>query len=185
MIRVLGAAAVLLSAQTAFAQEAEAKVQGAAQGAAQSAAQSARTQAPPQTTCDQPVMMVITGLTLDRERMGRYGRAIAESKIYEKLGGYYLNIPRTLEVFEGTQDTRATTLTVRFPCLANARAFWYSKTYQETILPLRQNPSAGDYSVRVYPEAPLRKDMVGQVGDATYSAEFPAGDIEQVEQAED
>ena len=136
---------------------------------------------PPQSTCDQPVVMVVTGLTLDRERMGQYARAIADSKIYEKLGGYYLNIPRALEVFEGTEDPRATTLNVRFPCLENARAFWYSKTYQETILPLRQNPSAGDYSVRVYPEAPLREDMVGKVGDNAFSAEFPTDGVPQIE----
>ena len=141
----------------------------------------ARAGPPPQSTCDQPVVMVVTGLTLDRERMGQYARAIADSKIYEKLGGYYLNIPRTLEVFEGTEDPRATTLNVRFPCLENARAFWYSKTYQETILPLRQNPSAGDYSVRVYPEAPLREDMVGKVGDNAFSAEFPADSVPQIE----
>ncbi|MEM8726634.1 MAG: hypothetical protein AAGE86_14045, partial [Pseudomonadota bacterium] len=66
--------------------------------------------------------------------------------------------------------------------IENARAFWYSKTYQETILPLRQDPSAGDYSVRVYPEAPLRDDMIGKVGDNAYSADFPAAGVAQVEQ---
>lgn len=158
------AAVVLLAAQPALAQDAE-----------------RRAGPPSQSTCDQPVVMVVTGLTLDRERMGEYARAIAESKIYETLGGYYLNIPRTLETFEGTEDPRATTLNVRFPCLENARAFWYSKTYQETILPLRQNPSAGDYSVRVYPEAPLREDMVGKVGDNAFVAEFPTEGVPQIE----
>lgn len=164
MIRLAAALAVVLAAQPALAQSAEDR-------------------APPlsQTTCDQPVVMVVTGLTLDRERMGRYARAIAESKIYEELGGYYLNVPRALEVFEGTKDPRHTTLNMRFPCIENARAFWYSKIYQETILPLRQNPSAGDYSVRVYPEAPLREDMVGKVGDNTFIAEFPADGVEQIE----
>jgi len=158
-------AAAMLAAQPALAQDV-----------------AARAGPPPQSTCDQPVVMVVTGLTLDRERMGQYARAIAESKIYETLGGYYLNVPRTLAVFEGTEDPRATTITVRFPCIENARAFWYSKTYRETILPLRQNPSAGDYSVRVYPEAPLRADMVGKVGDNAYLAEFPTDGIPQVEQ---
>lgn len=144
-------------------------------------AETERAGPPSQATCDQPVIMVVTGLTLDRERMGRYARAIAESKIYEELGGYYLNVPRTLEIFEGTEDPRHTTLNVRFPCIENARAFWYSKTYQETILPLRLNPSAGDYSVRVYPEAPLREDLVGKVGDNTFIAEFSAESVEQIE----
>ncbi|WP_298334945.1 DUF1330 domain-containing protein [uncultured Erythrobacter sp.] len=150
-------------------------------GPAMAQSETERAGPPPQATCDQPVIMVVTGLTLDRERMGQYARAIAESKIYEELGGYYLNIPRTLEIFDGTEDPRHTTLNVRFPCLENARAFWYSKTYQETILPLRQNPSAGDYSVRVYPEAPLREDMVGKVGDNTFVSEFPADGVEQIE----
>jgi len=141
----------------------------------------ARALPPPQSTCDQPVIMVVTGLTLDRERMGQYARAIAESKIYEELGGYYLNIPRTLEIFEGTEDPFHTTLNVRFPCIENARAFWYSKTYQENILPLRLDPSAGDYSVRVYPEAPLREDMIGKVNENPYLAEFDASGVEQVE----
>jgi len=136
---------------------------------------------PSQATCDQPVVMVVTGLTLDSERMGRYARAIAESKIYEELGGYYLNIPSTLEIFEGTEDPRHITLNVRFPCIENARAFWYSKTYQETILPMRRNPSAGDYSVRVYPEAPLREDLVGKVGENTFLVEFSADGVEQIE----
>ncbi|MDJ0644165.1 MAG: DUF1330 domain-containing protein [Erythrobacter sp.] len=158
------AAAIALAVQPALAQDA-----------------TPRAGPPSQSTCDQPVVMVVTGLTLDRERMGEYARAIAESKIYEKLGGYYLNIPRTLEVFEGTQDPRATTITVRFPCIENARAFWYSRTYQETILPLRQDPSAGEYSVRVYPEAPLREDMVGKVGDNAFMADFPADRVPQIE----
>ena len=145
-------------------------------------AQDEATRAPPpgQSTCDQPVVMVVTGVTHDRARMGEYARAIAESKIYEELGGYYLNIPRTLEIFEGTDDPRHTTITVRFPCIENARSFWNSRVYQDNILPLRQDPSAGDYSVRIYPEAPLRGDMVGKVGDNSYRAEFDVSAVEQV-----
>jgi len=156
-------AALMLTAQPALAQD-----------------DGERAGSPPQSTCDQPVVLVVTGLTLDRERMGNYARAIAESKIYETLGGYYLNSPQTLAVFEGTQDTRATTITVRFPCFENAKAFWYSKIYQETIIPMRRNPNAGEYSVRVYPEAPVRSDMVGKVGDNAYLAEFPADSVAQV-----
>jgi uncharacterized protein (DUF1330 family) len=163
-ISFVGLAAIALSAQTVLAQEAMPMRED-----------------PPELKCNQPVVMVVTGLTHDPARMGEYARAIAESKIYEQLGGYYLNIPRTLEIFEGTEDPRHTTLSVRFPCIENARAFWYSKTYQETILPMRLDPSAGDYSVRVYPEASLRQDMVGKVGDNGYSVEFEADAIEQVE----
>ena len=41
---------------------------------------------PPQSTCDQPVVMVVTGVTHERERMLAYARAIADSELYQKLG---------------------------------------------------------------------------------------------------
>jgi len=135
----------------------------------------------PTSTCDEPVYMVVSGRTLDRERMIAYGRAIAQSGIYERLGGYYITVPRPLEVFEGDVPPDHVNLTVRFPCLANARAFWNSRVYQEDILPLRQNPSAGDYTVVVYAEAPLREDMVGRVGENRYREDFEREGVEQVD----
>ena len=51
---------------------------------------------PPPSTCASPVYMVIEGVTLDRARMGQYARAIAESGIYEELGGYYVTVPRLI-----------------------------------------------------------------------------------------
>ena len=134
---------------------------------------------PPQSTCDQPVLMVVTGTTHDRARMLAYAQAIAESQLYQRLGGYYVNIPAPVADFEGEAEAGHTTLIVRFPCLENARAFWYSRTYQEEIRPLRLDPSAGDYLVRVYPEAPLREDMAGKVGDARYTHEFSGDGIPQ------
>lgn len=131
--------------------------------------------------CDSPVVMVIAGPTLDRARMAAYGRAIADSKLYEKLGGYYINVPRPLATFEGTPPAGYTVLMVRFPCLANAQAFWNSKEYQENIKPLRLNPSAGDYTVTVYPEAPMRADLAGKVGDNRYTADFDASAVPQAE----
>lgn len=119
--------------------------------------------------CDnRPVYMVVAGPTFDRARMQAYGKAIADSGLYDTLGGYYINVPAPLETFEGTPPAGMATLIVRFPCLANARAFWYSKTYQEQIMPLRQNPSAGDYTVTVYPAAALPAYMAGRVGSADY-----------------
>ena len=125
-------------------------------------------------TCDgKPVIMVVAGITHDRARMLAYGKAIADSGLYDRLGGYYLNVPRPLATFEtadgGEPAPGYTTLLVRFPCLANARAFWYSKAYQEAIKPLRLDPSAGDYHVTVYPEAELPAYMVGRVGHASYA----------------
>ena len=139
-----------------------------------------RAAAPSSDTCDAPVLMVVAGPTLDRARMLAYGKAIADSGLYRQLGGYYVNLPQPLASFEGTPPAGYTTLIVRFPCLANAQAFWNSKVYQQAIRPLRLNPSAGDYTVTVYPEAPLRADMIGKVGDNSYSASFNAAAVEQV-----
>ena len=53
--------------------------------------------------CDnKPVLMVVSGPTHDRDRMIAYGKAIADSGLYKKLGAYYLNSPRPLAVFEGS-----------------------------------------------------------------------------------
>jgi uncharacterized protein (DUF1330 family) len=136
--------------------------------------------APVAEPCDKPVYMVVAGPTHDRARMGAYAKAIADSGLYQKLGGYYVNAPAPLVTFEGEPPKGYVALIVRFPCLANAKAFWYSKTYQETIKPLRQNPSAGDYVVTVYPEIPVRVDISGKVGDNRYSAVFNNDGIEQV-----
>lgn len=127
--------------------------------------------------CVDPVYMVIAGPTHDRERMMAYGQAIAESQIYERLGGYYINFPRAVATFEGDAPPGYATLIVRFPCLDNARTFWNSDVYQNEILPLRQNPNAGDYFVTVYPEIPLRPDMVGKVGEDDYLVRFEGGAI--------
>ncbi|MEE4154774.1 MAG: DUF1330 domain-containing protein [Erythrobacter sp.] len=149
---------------------------------AQAVAEPPRIAAPPPTpsTCDKPVFMVVEGRTLDRARMGQYAKAIAESELYQKLGGYYVTLPRPLEVFEGEVAADYVNLTVRFPCIENARAFWNSRVYQEEIRPIRLNPSAGDYTVTIYAEAPLREDMIGKVGDARFTSDFESPLIEQV-----
>lgn len=70
---------------------------------------------------------------------------------------------------------------VRFPCLAHARAFWYSRTYQEDIVPMRDG--AGDYTVIVMPAAEPPPYMAGRVGPADYVETFgpePAAGIAQV-----
>lgn len=130
-----------------------------------------------------PVLMVVAGPTHDAARMRAYAEAIAKSGLYQQLGGYYLNVPRSIAVFEGEPAKSHTTLIVRFPCLANAKAFWNSRVYQETIKPLRLGPSAGDYLVTVYPEAPLRADMRGKVAAPTYLQRFNANGIEQARPA--
>lgn len=140
----------------------------------------ANAQIPPPTTeaCDnKPVLMVVYGPLHDRDRMIAYGKAIADSGLYRKLGGYYVNSPRVAAVFEGSPTSM---IIVRFPCLANAKAFWNAKDYQEKIKPMRLNPSAGDFTVAVYPEIPVREDMVGKVGSAAYLVSFSADGIAQI-----
>jgi uncharacterized protein (DUF1330 family) len=135
----------------------------------------------PAAACEgPPVIMVVSGPTHDSTRMRAYGEAIAKSGLYQKLGGYYLNVPRPIATFEGEPSRNHTLLMVRFPCLANARAFWHSREYQEKIKPMRLNPSAGDYLVAVYPEAPIRSDLAGKVAPPLYQQPFDASGIEQV-----
>lgn len=146
------------------------------------AAAATATPPPARRQCDnKPVLMVVAGLTLDRARMIAYAQAIAKSALYQKLGGYYINAPQTLATFEGSPPPNYTTLIVRFPCLANAEAFWYSKAYQQSIVPLRRNPSAGDYFVTVYPEVPVRPDMKDAVGSDAYRKSFDGSAIPQVD----
>lgn len=133
--------------------------------------------APP--PCTRPVYMVVAGPTHDRARMQAYAKAIFASGLYQRLGGYYINAPVPVATFEGDVPATQATLIVRFPCLANARAFWFSREYQDNIKPLRLNPSAGDYTVTVYAEIPLRPDMMGKVGDGAYTATFDAQGVEQ------
>lgn len=101
-----------------------------------------------------PVVMVISGTTLDRERMAAYSKALMDSGLYPRTGGSYVNTPRPIAVFQGTVPNDHVTLIVRFPSECAARAFWYSSEYQERIRPLRENPSAGDYSVVLYRAVP-------------------------------
>lgn len=80
--------------------------------------------------CDgRPVIMVVSGPVHDAARLRAYGQALAASGLYPLLGGYYLNAPRPIDVFEGPAPGTDSLLMVRFPCLAHARAFWNSRAY--------------------------------------------------------
>jgi hypothetical protein len=76
-----------------------------------------RAAAPSASTCDQPVIMVVSGPTHDRARMMAYGKAIADSGLYRQLGGYYVNLAFPQEIFEGNAPAGYVTLIVRFPCM--------------------------------------------------------------------
>jgi uncharacterized protein (DUF1330 family) len=120
--------------------------------------------------CDNlPVLMVISGLIHDRVRLAVYAKAIRDSGLYPLLGGYYMNNPRAVATFEGAPPENASTLIVRFPCFAHARSFWYSKLYQEKIVPARSNPPAGTFTVTIYEENGLPPYMIGRVDSGKYS----------------
>ena len=110
-----------------------------------------------------PVYMVVSGETRDPARMQAYSRALVASGLYPKLGGYYVNAPKPVDIFEGEINPTFAMLIARFPSLEAARSFWHSEVYQNEIKPLRQNPSAGDYTVAVYEEANLPDYMRGRV----------------------
>ena len=121
--------------------------------------------------CDnRPVVMIVEGQIRDAKRLADYAQAIRESGLYQQLGGYYLVAPRPVAVFEGSPPADRSMLAVRFPCLAYARAFWNSHTYRDELLPLRSNPSAGDFTVTVHLELALPDYMKGRVAEPTYGA---------------
>ncbi|WP_194744462.1 DUF1330 domain-containing protein [Thermaurantiacus tibetensis] len=121
--------------------------------------------------CDgRPVLMIVRGLLADRERLARYAEALRASGLYPALDGYYLNDPRRVDVFEGDPPANESILVVRFPCLAHARAFWYSREYQERIRPLRLDPPAGSFTVTVHPELPPPPYMAGRVQPPAYAS---------------
>ena len=129
--------------------------------------------------------MIVDGRTIDRERMRIYTEKLLASGLYASLGGYYVNSPRPIATFEGTTGVDHVTLVIRFPCLTNARAFWYSRTYQEAIKPLRLDPLAGDFTVRIYPEIPAPSYMAGKVEGDRYLSAFPAERVPLVQVMEE
>lgn len=143
----------------------------------------AQTAAEEDLVCDnEPVLMVIAGLTHDSEAMRRYGQAIAQSGLYAELAGYYLNDPRPVAVFEGDVPDNYVTLVVRFPCLAHARAFWNSKVYQEEIKPIRTQAEAGTYAVTVHREIDPPAHMQGRIQPGGYTERFGAEVTKRIEQ---
>ena len=136
-----------------------------------------RATAPLDDTCDEPVLLVAAGPVRDPARIEAYARAVAASGLYQQLGGYELTAPRAVDQLEGTAPAAA--FVIRFPCRANALAFWNSAAYQSQLKGLRSNPAAADLNVAIYPEVPLRPDMVGKVGDDSYSASFDAATVPQ------
>lgn len=139
----------------------------------------ARATAPLDDTCDEPVLLIASGPVRDAPRMEAYARAVVASGLYQQLGGYELAAARPLDVLEGNLAAKFVNVIVRFPCRANALAFWNSRIYQDQLKALRTEPSASELVVAIYSETPVPADMVGKVGDSSYSASFDAGAVPQ------
>ena len=122
--------------------------------------------------------MVVDGETLNRDQMMAYTKALLSSGLYDTLGGYYLNMARPIDTFEGETPDNHVTLIVRFPSLKNAQTFWFSRTYQETIKPLRLDPLAGNFTVRIYREVDVAAHMLGKVGSNAFVTEFDSTGVE-------
>jgi hypothetical protein len=57
--------------------------------------------AAPADACDgPPVIMMVRGHIEDRSQLRAYAEALQASGLYPRLGGYYLNAPAPLAVFE-------------------------------------------------------------------------------------
>jgi CpeT protein len=104
--------------------------------------------------CDAPVRMLVYGTITDRKAFGAYVRAIAESGLYPRNGGWYEAISPAVDVFEGTPPAERGVVIARFPCLEAARSFWHSPEYAE-IRKLREG--IAEFEVLVLPAPPIPK----------------------------
>jgi len=97
-----------------------------------------------------PVYMVVIGNITDRDKMGRYQKALMESGLYPRYGGYYIAAGKPVEMFEGDWPESNGMVIARFPSRDAARKFWNSEIYQEKIKPLREG--AGTFQVSLFPD---------------------------------
>lgn len=106
--------------------------------------------------CVKPVRMLVFGEIKDRKAFGAYPRALAQSGLYAKNGGYYEATSPAIEAFEGTPPEGRGVIIARFPCAEAARRFWNSDEYRE-IRKLREG--IADFEVLLLPAPPLPKDV--------------------------
>lgn len=104
------------------------------------------------THCARPVRMLVFGEVAEPGALGAYARALAESGLYERTGGWYEGLSPPVAVFEGEPPPGRGVVIARFPCLEAARRFWYSDEYAQ-IRPLRAGRAR--FEVIVLPAPPL------------------------------
>ena len=105
-----------------------------------------------QSNCVDPVRMLVYGTIDDRAKFMSYVGALAQSGLYVEANGYYEAMTPALEVFEGEPPPNRAVITVRFPCLEKAQAFWYSDEYAD-IRKIREG--IADFEVLVLRVPPL------------------------------
>jgi uncharacterized protein (DUF1330 family) len=103
--------------------------------------------------CVRPVRMLVFGEIGDRKAFGAYVRALAQSGLYARNGGYYEAMTPALEVFEGTPPPGRGVIIARFPCLEAAQRFWRSDEYAE-IRKLREGAARFEVLVLPVPQQP-------------------------------
>jgi CpeT protein len=103
--------------------------------------------------CVQPVRMLVYGEIKDRKAFGAYARALAESGLYPRNGGFYEAMSPALEVFEGAPPPGRGVIIARFPCLEAAQRFWRSDEYAE-IRKLREGVAEFEVLVLPVPQLP-------------------------------
>lgn len=92
----------------------------------------------------QPGYLVVVGKTLDREKMGQYGRALAP--IYQKIGGHYVGVGgpgRGVTCVAGPCAGRGAVV-ARFDRADGPDAFWWGEDYRQAI---RIRDRAGVFTV--------------------------------------
>ena len=107
-------------------------------------------------TCVDPVRMLVYGNISDREKLVAYARALADSGLYARHGGYYEATTPQLDLFEGDPPAGRGVIIARFPCLAAAQAFWNSPEYTE-IRKLREG--IAEFEVLVLPTVRYPADL--------------------------
>jgi uncharacterized protein (DUF1330 family) len=113
-----------------------------------------------ENACVKPVRMLVYGEIKDRTAFGAYARALAQSGLYPKNGGYYDAMSPAIEVFEGSPPEGRGVIIARFPCAEAARRFWHSDEYAE-IRKLREG--VAEFEVLLLPVPPLPKDAITPV----------------------
>ena len=94
-----------------------------------------------------PAYLLVTARVTDGARMGAYAKALAESGLYARHGGYYQFIGKAAVALENWPEGTSI-VCAHFPSRAAAEAFWADAQYQDEVKPLRAG--AGDFHVAIF-----------------------------------